>query len=142
MEVNCLAHAFSIALDEPVERIYDYLGHDGQMVVFGNEPSPYNRVGFHAQEMVRFALEVGKPVVPIERTPVSISRGGTLWNLDYVRIMDYLDGYDGVVAGMINGKAHAMAWDHKHRILRDRHYSLCFKDVNLDIEVFFVCNAR
>ena len=142
MEANCLAHAFAIALDETVERIYHYLGHDGSDIVFYKEARPHCYVGFHAQEMIRFALHLGKTVIPIETKPISMSRDGTLHALKWVPVMDYLDRYDGVVAGVINGKSHAMAWTYKDRMLRDRHYELHIGDVNLDIEVFFVCNAK
>lgn len=59
-----------MALNTPVNQLIERLGHDGSEVVFPELPEPARRRGFHSQELIHLAWEVGCTVTPIELFPI------------------------------------------------------------------------
>ena len=116
---SCLPTAFAMALDVPVEEIFDHIGHDGSEVIFPNLRSPYCQRSFHMQEMVDFCISRDLAVVEIHKIPVGESLDGHTFLLPVSdkRMDFYLLNYTGVLTGIgSHGHPHAVAWD-KHKVL-------------------------
>ena len=58
-----------MALGMPVAELIEQVGHDGSEIVFPEKTPPADRRGFHTQEMIRVALDVGMTATPIELFP-------------------------------------------------------------------------
>lgn len=134
---SCLPTAFAIATGIPIEKIIEYVGHDGSDIIFPEYKEPYCRRSFHPQELIDVCLQKNFMVVPIEKQPtvivmdcvhpVSMNRG----RMDY-----YLINYTGVLTGTSRtGIPHAVAWA-SDRVLdpNGTEYNL----VNFTVETFFL----
>jgi len=99
-------------LDVPVQDIFDLCGHDGSEVVFPGRPDPHGRRSFHIQEMIDFCDFKQRSVTPIECTPTSMNQYGEIYFIpvDPGRIYRFLSFNIGVLTGVVNGNAHAVAW--------------------------------
>ena len=58
-----------MSLGMPVAELIEQVGHDGSAIVFPEKNPPADRRGFHSQEMIRVALDVGMTATPIELFP-------------------------------------------------------------------------
>ncbi len=67
---SCIAVAFAMALDISLNEFIDRVGHDGGEVLCGDGSESGHRRGFHVQECIAVALELGKSVTPFEAVPV------------------------------------------------------------------------
>lgn len=102
-----------MVLQQPVEKVIKALGHDGSEILWPEYGDPYCRRGFHPQELIRYAYNLGKQVISFEAQPVSIGTydidkpfevpiGG--WN-------EILKMEIGVLVGTMCNKQHAVVWD-------------------------------
>lgn len=105
----CLIDAFSYVIgDSYLEKI----GHDGLEIIWPGLREPSCRRGFHPQEIICAALELGIMIIRIEKDPMIAPNLGcqpfTIKNDLYA----YLEKYDGVITGVckIRNVRHAIAW--------------------------------
>lgn len=126
---SCLPTAFAIAAKVPLDRILGLVGHDGSEVIFPDLPEPNGRRGFHIQELVTAALQMGIRPVEIEAHPV---REGD-YKIEFPtqscddRFLGYLARHVGVLGGvgLLSYNYHAVAWD--KRLVYDPSSGLSYK---------------
>lgn len=95
-----------MALDQPVDFVHKWCGHDGSRMIEAELGDPRGRQGHHIQECIGAALSIGKTVTPVELFPVSqfyrmglpiqYGPGDTNW----VRFENFLNGNRGVLTGI------------------------------------------
>lgn len=110
---SCLTTAFAMALESTVPIMHKFLGHDGSEIWWPDNPEPYNRRGFHIQEIVHVAWLLGYNVTTFQARPVSGSAYCFKTHDVLIRpglLVGALQSCDGVLVGEINGKHHAVAW--------------------------------
>lgn len=66
---SCLATAMAMALDIDTEQFYELAGHDGSEIKFDWLPEPQQRRGFHIQEAIHVARQLGYSATPFELIP-------------------------------------------------------------------------
>lgn len=104
---SCFPTAFAIIIGVPVEEIFQKAGHDGSEIIWPSCPEPYNRRGFHPQELVYVARSYGWAVSTYEYSPQL--QGQTVIN---VRCSIPIIGNFAVLGGYNDRKErHAVAWD-------------------------------
>ena len=136
---SCLPTAFAIAVEMPVAKIIEMLGHDGSRHVFPGAKRPEQ--SFHIMELSLLALRLGYSMTPIFETQVTKNRetGETfthLLNLDSLIRGDLRD-YRGIITGIFPGGPHAVAYE--SGIIYDPNGATYPLDsVIIDIEQFWV----
>jgi hypothetical protein len=111
---SCSLAAFAMALNTPLQKLIEELGHDGSQIVFPDLPEPYCRRAFHIQEFIKPCHDRGFAMVVVEVCPVLAGSRNHCYELfGEDRFYWFLAHYNGVVVGMINGHMHACAWDQK-----------------------------
>jgi hypothetical protein len=65
----CMATAFAMAVDLPVEEFLQYVGHRGEEIVWPTLDEPACRAGVHAQECIEVCLGLDYSVTPIQLVP-------------------------------------------------------------------------
>jgi hypothetical protein len=68
---SCLPTAFAMVLDIPVSQIFDYLGHNGEAIVWPQLEEPRCRRSFHIQEMIDFCFSKKYSVTGIDAIPMA-----------------------------------------------------------------------
>lgn len=108
---SCLPTAFAIALDVPVENIFNFLEHDGSEIIWPDEAEPYNRRGFHIHEMYAFCLENGYAVTPTAPLLMLHSKPTVEgFEIKNAHFQEYFTKYNGVLTGRTKfGMGHAVA---------------------------------
>lgn len=118
---SCLATSFAMVLRMPVQDIFKAIGHDGTEIVWPDLPEPFNRRGFHIQELTFFCLGLGFTVTQFDAVPCSKPMPA---NEECIKAEPYilpedwesrfelaLGTGDGVIVGTnIIGRYHAVAW--------------------------------
>ncbi len=66
---SCAVTAFAIALDMPVAKLIEDIGHDGGQIIWPDLNDPMRRRGFHSQELVEAVHTRGYHCTPIEISP-------------------------------------------------------------------------
>lgn len=66
---SCLPTAFAITLNMDVEDVITAIGDDGSNEVLNGLQEPFNRQGFHPQQLIRMCLEIGISVTHIDMHP-------------------------------------------------------------------------
>ena len=120
---SCLATAFAMALNIPVEQVFQELGHNGMAIWWPELDDSLKYRAFHNQEMVDLCYEHGWVLTPIEPNPIGTPRidiQARPFNTQVkaeIRIQAYLDNTRGVLVGegktlLGNGSScgHAAAW--------------------------------
>lgn len=122
---SCLPAAFAMVLDLEPRDVIRHIGHDGS-----DEPYKEDgfKAGFHEQECIEVAQQLGFACTPIEAVPTisphlagrdarPIYFGGDLPS-NWARFLRHLDGACGVLTGTytLPGdptplRGHAVAWD-------------------------------
>ena len=113
---SCLATSFAMVLDINVTDLYEEIGHDGSKIIWPGAKFPYDRRGFHIQELIECCLRRGRFVTPIEPRPLLASpETGQQYEVKIgdaeSRMSYHMQGQEGVLQGVINGGRHAVAWD-------------------------------
>jgi hypothetical protein len=113
---TCVATAFAMALDVPVQAVFDEIGHDGSDILFADLQEPMRRRGHHIQECIWAALRLGHSVTPVELVPQIASDAGAFPLLDncWPRFLSYLDRFQGVITGRNSRCWHAVAFNRGH----------------------------
>jgi len=116
---SCLPAAFAMAMGTTPAILIKQLGHDGSDVWWLDNPEPYNRRGFHIQEIVHVAWLMDWYIVCFQSQPVSGSN--YCFKQHPVPIRDglfegALKSTSGVLVGRVNDKQHAVAWN-KEQVL-------------------------
>ena len=115
--MNCLAKAFSIALDIPYDDLIKEIGHDGSKKIWPTLPEPMCYQSFHPGELIIIAFRHGFTVTPFEVTLEScclqcrVCGGPDYKKLHKISCFLPLKGNKGVVTGDSNIGRHAAYWD-------------------------------
>lgn len=67
---SCLATSFAMVLGITTERFYELAGHDGGEKIWPDIPDPFCRRGFHINEAVAIANDLGFTATPLELFPM------------------------------------------------------------------------
>lgn len=115
----CMATAFAIALELPLEDFLFLVGHDGSDILFPELPEPQCRRGHHIQECIDVAIKLNKTATPIELVPAIKGPKGNIiiaygnspqGNLE--RFRSVVENCRGVIEGQVPGGCfHALAFD-------------------------------
>jgi hypothetical protein len=117
---SCLPTSFAMVLGVPVKDVIEMCGHDGSQYWWvptpehpNSIPEPYGRRGFHIQEMIWVAYQLGYSVTPFEGRPQSkcwFRESCIELSLDETRMKIVLVN-NGVLTGMtLEGQRHAIAY--------------------------------
>ena len=108
-------------MDLPSQELASFIGHDGSEIVFPELPEPMCRRGFHHQELIEAALNIGFTVTPFELIPALQSTpvaGATpkVVTIDspgrHQMFSIIVGAYRGVLTGRGHRCHHAVAFDH------------------------------
>lgn len=112
---SCLPTAFAMVLELPVEDIIKEIGHDGSEIYWPKLMPPYNRRGFHIQELLYLCYKLDYTVTPFAARPqlVSADRSDPKPILGHEKIIEeVMTDNVGVLTGILeSGVGHALAWD-------------------------------
>lgn len=116
---SCLATAFAIGLNVPLNELIEMIGHDGSEIINDLE-EPYNRRAFHPQEISLICLRHNIAVIPIEaKIQCMVPKDNSIFTLESVNpIPRLLKLHDGVIVGNWNGDRSHAAYVH-NRIVYD-----------------------
>ena len=136
---SCLPTAFAMALDIPVEEVFEFCGHDGSATVFPDCVDPHCRQSFHIQEMIDLCYFHQKLVTQIDCVLSSANIGGQQYVVknDRERVLAYMREYHGVLVGSVNGHPHAVVWV-GHIVDPD---NVPYDVDNFDIRSFFIIKS-
>lgn len=109
-----------MALDVLVKEFVCRIGHDGSDLAFPTMPEPACRRGFHVQECIEVAMQMGFAVTPIELFPrhapsVSVSPLRVLFGDErgnLARFTRVIRTGRGVLTGRSRHHCHAVAYHH------------------------------
>lgn len=143
---SCLASCFAFMLKISEEKLYEELGHDGSEIFFPMASEPHRRRGFNLQEMMQMALRYKTPCYFIEEHPAiedptrwcDTCRTNFAHPVPNVRnVLDIMKDHSGILCGMVEGKAHAMVWDHERkRFLDPKGRVMAFDDIQFTVDFF------
>lgn len=109
---SCLPVSFAMALNIPVQDIFDELGHDGGEILWLNLPEPTCRRSFHIQEMIEIALRRGFAVTPFELVPVLACYDKRYYfDARWSKFADVVNNSVGVLEGEGAHTRHAVAYE-------------------------------
>lgn len=112
-EWSCLATAFAIAFNIPLESMLNIIGHDGSEDIHPHLSIPYCKRSFHIQEMIDVGFELNYAIVQIDLELIQVA-GKYKWSagIKAERFATYMAKYVGVLTGIApSGKPHAVAWN-------------------------------
>lgn len=114
---SCLATAYAICLNVPVEDIFKFLEHDGSEIIYPKVPEPYCRRSFHPQELMDYCYCIhNRYVMQIENEVALMnSYNEQVYNvpLQKGRVEGYVRTHNtSVLSGQVkgNGRWHAVAY--------------------------------
>ncbi len=138
--LDCILAAAAMVMGQNLVDLKIQIGHDGKEIIFPNAPEPYCFRGFHIQEIIDQAFQLGWSVMDIQVHPglEPFIGNDPVFPLPYPpqRINNYLTNLPGIIAGVRGCKNHAVAWDRK--MIYDpsgRIYSI--KDFDYEIKEFW-----
>lgn len=105
---SCLATAFAMCMDIPVQEIFDDLGHEGTEIAFTNLEVPRCFRGFHSMELMECAFRRGYAVLELTKE-MHISHDDSTIKSYKSRfdILKYLANHCVVMTN----SSHAVAWN-------------------------------
>ena len=109
---SCLPTAFAIAVEMPVSKIIEMLGHDGGEPVFsGSRPER----SFHIGELAILALKLGFSFTPVLSTLATVNRQTNQKHYSYYDLNALLQttffDYRSIITGIFPGGPHAAAYE-------------------------------
>lgn len=110
---SCLPTAFAIAMDIPIQRMFDLIGHDGSEIVWPELPEPLRRRAFHITECIATAYRLGYSVTEFEIKPLLAPDDNHVLPIQIAfNFREYLCTRRGVAYGYPRGKMlrHAIAF--------------------------------
>jgi hypothetical protein len=66
----CILTAFAMVFDMDPDELQAEIGSNWQSIAFSGLPQPYCWRGYHVQEFIRYAVQRGYAITPIELAPV------------------------------------------------------------------------
>ena len=113
---SCLPAAFATVLELDFGTITTLIGHDGSDILYPELKEPFNHRGFHIQELIRVAWQLGYSVTQFQVLP-QMQHGE-----HYRQLYHWTDGQkqmsvllaqaNAVITGLNDaGNHHAIAWD-------------------------------
>jgi hypothetical protein len=114
---SCTPTAFAMVLSIDVARLVEMVGHDGSEIYWPDLPSPLSRRGFHIQEMIEVADQLGWSVTPFDARLFSGGPGKNpieilLREPPALRMQRVMNRRAGVINGStLRGMGHSVAWD-------------------------------
>jgi len=116
---NCALAAAAMTMDVELDDLIELIGHDGSEIINPDYKDPANRKGFHMQEIISAAIELGFAVTPIEARPVQKvfeddNQPYEVYTLGRAekRFQNHLLQSKGILVGLNpSGLYHAVAWD-------------------------------
>ncbi len=135
---NCLAIASAMALGLTYEELISRIGHDGQAIIFPDLSDPGKRQGFHIQEIIDVAINMGFAVIPIEALPYSTPDGQKTYavNFKVKRFQDHLKNARGIITGMKKHWRHAVYWNGNYAFESPNTYH-SYENLYMDIDCFY-----
>ena len=115
---SCMVTSFAMALGVTIQDLIGLIGHDGSEVAFPHLDEPTRRRGFHQQECIRAAWNLGFSVTPIEAYPVIASADGSqncvvaFGDQNWDSFNRFIRTTRGVLCCRTKKCHHAMAYDH------------------------------
>ena len=139
---SCSIAAAAMILDINIQTLIGIIGHDGSEIVFPKLQEPGNRRGFHIQEIIDCAIELGYFVTPIEILPYSTPDGKNEFPINFSegnshRLLKYVSKTKGILTGLGNKWYHAMAWDGKN-IYDPNGYIYPFHDCKINLDCYWI----
>lgn len=117
---SCLPTAFANVTDTEINSLLASIGHDGSEILYPNQPGVACRRAFHPQECIYVLAGRGFEITCFEKRPrhgISVVESH---ELAYDHAFDLmLARFSGVVVGHGGRRRHAVAWDHKHKVIID-----------------------
>ena len=136
---DCILASAAMVMDIPIKELKDRIGHDGGEKIF-DAPEPYCFRGFHIQEIIDQAFLNGWSVMNIQAQPGLSPYLGTgepyMLDLPELRIKTYLKRFPGIIAGVMPGRNHAVAWN-KRKIFDPSGKEYGLKDFEFVIKEFW-----
>ncbi len=107
-EWSCLPTAFAMAFRIPVAEVFERIGHDGSRL-----DGEGKETGFHNQELVDLAFDLGYHVITVEAGPTLGDNEFKYLTNDkyYDRMTKYLETYSGIIEGYCGNQRHAIYWE-------------------------------
>ncbi len=135
---NCLAIASAMALGISYNQLIKEIGHDGQAIIFPDLPDPGCRQGFHIQEIIDVAIDLGVAVTPIEALPFSTPDGQKTFGVNFKikRFQNHLKNARGVITGMKKKWRHAVFWDGEFAFESPNTFH-SYENLYMDIDCFY-----
>ncbi len=135
---NCLAIAAAMALELEYKELIERIGHDGQAIIFPDLPDPGRRQGFHIQEIIDVAIDLGVAVTPIEALPYSTPDGVKVYGVNFKveRFQNHLKNARGVITGMKKTWRHAVFWEGFYAWESPNTYH-SYENLHMDIDCFY-----
>ena len=121
----CLANAFAMALDIPIQEVFESVGHDGSEIIWKNLPEPFNRRSFHIQEMIAMCRRKFNLYVTEYQAAYALSPTGydvdpyVTHNFEVMERMIARESHNGVLTGLSGKMPHAVAWDGYEKMIYD-----------------------
>lgn len=101
---SCLPACAAMLLDMTPAQVIEEIGHDGSEMWFPDEAQPFDRRGFHLQEILDVFVHRNQFLVVVECYPEIDER---LLPMDLERFHNYLSRFPGILLS----SSHAVAWD-------------------------------
>lgn len=112
---SCLLACAGMCLNVDQDALAAEIGHDGSDIWWPSLVDPYNRRGFHIQEIIDCAWARGYSILEINAIPqCRPCASAEVRNVPVpdTRFMDYLHERVAILGGTLpNGCGHACAWD-------------------------------
>lgn len=146
---NCVLAAAAMVLGTTVQELEEIIGHDGSEIINPELKPPGDRKGFHMQEIIDAANNLGYAVTVIDARPIQTATGRDKFEINFPnfksaedRFRHYLDNNIGILCGIApSGYWHGVAWDGKNVYdPQGRVYSL--SDIKIKVQLFWVFSRK
>lgn len=113
---SCLATAFAIVMDVDVEKIFNFIGHDGSEVIWPQLEDPRKRRSFHPRELIIYCLARNYAAIHLDLEAASAAdEESIIYELPPINkehLEHLLINNRGVLIGTtIANRPHAVAWE-------------------------------
>jgi len=140
---SCSAAALAMVLKIDFDDVIKMIDHDGSEKINPELRSPGCYKGFHMQELIEVALELGYAVTPIEAMPVQTALGDDEYDVKIKkyyssenRLQHHLILGRGILMGKLNRYWHAVAWNGS-KIYDPRGQIYNYDDCKINIATFW-----
>jgi hypothetical protein len=136
---SCIPTALAMVLNIPIKDIIIEIGHDGSEIIRPGELEPYNRKGFHLQDILKICLHHNYALMQFDTKPTILyDNKVSTWGDDTFYVNELMKMYDGILFGYVNNdKDHAVAWNHLDHCIYDPNGTIYMK-MFFNIESFLL----